>query len=79
MLQLSASLPQLLERNSIAEMMNNNLSDKYNSSSTTLCSSVHAGKYFVENLKVDNDSERAKTRQMPLNFSERKKLDTLQK
>ncbi|CCD63542.1 Protein inscuteable homologue C-terminal domain-containing protein [Caenorhabditis elegans] len=38
----AASLPQLLERNSIAEMMNNSLSDKYNSSSTTLCSSVHA-------------------------------------
>ncbi|EFP07604.1 CRE-INSC-1 protein [Caenorhabditis remanei] len=38
----AASLPQLLEKNTISEMMNNNLGQKCNASSTTLCSSVHA-------------------------------------
>ncbi|UMM17226.1 hypothetical protein L5515_013883 [Caenorhabditis briggsae] len=38
----AASLPQLLEHNSISETMNNNFGDKRDASSTTLCSSVHA-------------------------------------
>ena len=43
---VSASLPQLLEKNTISEMLNNNLGEKCNASSTTLCSSVHAGRKF---------------------------------